>query len=617
MHIRIVLAMLALLLITSCARDVTGELDEAPYPNEVTMVFKTKGNFTSDYFYFLVFNFSQAPEPPATSASATTPSPTISGEDRGRNWELYVMYHDNPTLGPQFVTLQRPNEPTVLGTGDMPADTAGHDLNGDGNIDIVVACKGSDTVEIIHGQREFDIYDPIYFESPQQIEAAAGTAPIRLLTFHLVGTEDDDLLVLYAGDGTGGTLRTLENDGAGVFAASLTDVAIPGTPVDWVFEDFDSNQVPDLAILTEDAGAGSVQILTGSVMNDGEGNEWVEFAITGELAVGANPRELRVGSILGTGSDLIVVDDGGDSGSGTIYLFQSNGDMTFADPATIEVPGTVTSVDTGRLFGQTDDLLYSYIDNGQGYIAMIDNEPETGLTAEPKVLEFWGQPQQVVLAKTNNDNHLDVLIVDGLPGSENQNFFVLRSTRTTPDEQGAAEQFAWEDLDIRYKTGVEPSRITMVDLDADGQEDDLLIPNSANVDGGNSINLFFHLGDTNYTNADVYWTDDPPLQVTSQEWYLSHRIGPNFIELVIDPALFYDLARVAPDSFIVDFMTATSAIDFESNREQLGEVYESLSPVLVVPMTVDHYDDEQLTPRALEIAPTDAADIDDWIIEVL
>jgi hypothetical protein len=82
---------------------------------------------------------------------------------------------------------------------------------------------------------------------------------------------------------------------------------------------------------------------------------------------------------------------------------------------------------------------------------------------------------------------------------------------------------------------------------------------------GGASGTFYHETRHNYTSADIYWTDDQPESIVAQEWYLDHTVGPNFFELVVDPVLFYDLARLPPDSFIVDFMTGTSAIEFDEN----------------------------------------------------
>ncbi len=228
-----------------------------------------------------------------------------------------------------------------------------------------------------------------------------------------------------------------------------------------------------------------------------------------------------------------------------------------------------------------------------------------------QVVSYWHADLGMTLDKASN-----IYIAIGVVGVFSMPLLGIVADR---------EFFGWlerereneEDIElVTYLTGIRPTRIAVVNLDDDGEEDDLLIPNSFDGEGGNSVNLFYGLGKDNYTNADIYWVDMQPQLLSPQQWYLRHSVGPNFFQLVIDPALFWPQSQQPPESFIVDFMTGTRSIVYEDDPEWLGEIRDHLNTPVGVPITVDHFDDEQNSPRALEQIANDSEDIDFWEVEV-
>src|ERR1700681_3268516 len=76
------------MLSAACARDVNGANPVKPYPNQVILQFQTRDVLSPDLYYYFVFNFTET-----STGVDQAPVDQVSGSDRGRNWQLYVMYH--------------------------------------------------------------------------------------------------------------------------------------------------------------------------------------------------------------------------------------------------------------------------------------------------------------------------------------------------------------------------------------------------------------------------------------------------------------------------------------------------------------------------------------------
>jgi len=591
-----------------CARDVTGSATVEPFPSQLTMAFRVRGEIDPTVWYYMVFNFTAAP----STEAAVNPMDFISDENRGRNWELYVMLHRNDQGTDELWTFQRPRLPTVLSTALKPTDCAPADFNGDSRTDIAVACSAGNSVQLIRS-RQVDIYDPVFYDNA--VEINTGTSPLRIFAGEFTGDANQDLLVIFKGAGAGGGfLRVLTGDGAGNFTAG-TDLPLPAVPVDALVDDFNADSKKDLALLTTGTAAAekNIVILTG----DGAGN----FTIGNSYAAGDDPVAIAAGQLDTSNLDLVVADGGVGATGGKARVYLGGGDGTFTVANVLAVSGRCTGVAVGLMYGSLDDIVVCYVDGtGAGQVGVFQNEAASPFQTPDVAVPVSGTPAYVLEMDTTGNGNGNALVVNGAPGSGGTNLFIRRGLRLPGAAPLDPKVFGWDPEPITYLTGLEPSRIRVGDLDSDGKQDDLLIPNSANdPDNGNSINLFFGLGRDNFTNADVFWTDDLPEPLTTKDWYISHTVGPNFFELTIDPGLFYDLAQRPPvvgNGFNVTFMTGTSGIDLVSNLNQQGQIKDVLLRPVNVPMEVGHYDDEQNTPLATNPVPIAAEDIDSWRVEV-
>lgn len=76
-----------LLAMPGCARDAIKGAPELAQSIRISATFAER--LEPDVFYFFVFNFSNAFDPQAS----LRPEPNVSGPDRGRNWEMYIVFH--------------------------------------------------------------------------------------------------------------------------------------------------------------------------------------------------------------------------------------------------------------------------------------------------------------------------------------------------------------------------------------------------------------------------------------------------------------------------------------------------------------------------------------------
>ncbi|MBN2081418.1 hypothetical protein JW859_04330 [bacterium] len=649
-----------------------GDADDIlPDPTKVQIVFRTTGELSPRIWYYMVFNFTKAqPNSTAVMADEDRPRPELSLGNRGRNWELYVLFHPTVNGGSEAWTLQRPRLPSTLKVGRNPVDTAtgyfndgpvydatGALINVAGAItDIAVACRLDNKVQHVFGQ-EPDLTDPIYYETAADIPASIGAeliAPIRVEAAELTGDLLQDLLVLYAGDdGTAGRLRVLAGDGAGGFTAYGADELITGTPLDWTVGTFNADGLTDVAVLVAGEETNEVQLfyrteIPGETEEDDPTYEW---ALSASLPVGDEPVSINQGVLAGAAPDLVVADRGaaGDADLGAdqdvARVFINDDAGLFTPGPTLRVTGEITGVALGELFGSKTDVAVSFFphdesgaretnDSGTplGAIAVFDNETDpVDFAAEAAVVTFVGDPRHLLVYDTasTSTSYDSVVVVDGVADGSvdetHQTMFILPTTR----EAGA---LAWESKLINYLTGaLEPSRIELADFNGDGLANDFIICDSADDDFGNRISLFYSLGRFrpegtsgqyytytrhNYSSADIYWTDNEPEPLGLQEWYISHTVGPNFVELNVDPQLFYDLTDRAPEQIAVDFMTGNSPIEYILNENQLGEVLDHLTAPIMIPIETDFENNNQLMDRIQGTEPDEAARLSTWLVDV-
>jgi hypothetical protein len=597
------------LLLVTCARDVNPDVTEVPYPDQVRIAFSTSQTFSSDYWYYMVFNYSAAPN----TSSALAPLDEVSGVDRATNWEMYIAYHKDPTSGDTLVALQRPRVPTVLATAVNPVDVAVGLATDDAVNDLLVACYAGDTVQLIQGI-DPDPNDPAYFETATTFDT--GPHPLRLDVADYTGDGLADVCIAYAGkDAAPAVLRVLAQTAAGVFAPGV-DTPITDTPISAVVADVSGDTQKDWAILTRNSSTQAMNVRI--YLGDGHGG----FSEAHSFGVDSSAVQLILGQVNGssTGLDLVVAQRGASGGSGSVAIFNGDGTGAFSTGPVQTIDGNVNSVALGGFLETAISSLlvgYTGTDNA-GHVDLLLNNGEQQFTYH-STLTVPTSAAYVTAFDTNADTVPEAVILDGNPATNTGNTLYFVRGKRKLDLVSGKNVFTWDSYLIDYLTGTAPTAVLTQDLNGDGVVD-LLIPNSGTGNNGNSVCVFHGLGHTNYTNADIYWTDDLPNMLDGHEWLLSQSISNNLFDITIDPGVFYDLALLPPEQgrgFNVTFMTATRGIYWDADPNQDGEVRDVLLHPINIPMEVGYQSDEQNEQLAnLQIASDPSADINNWRVEV-
>ena len=206
------------------------------------------------------------------------------------------------------------------GYGAYPVRTA--DLNGDGNIDLVTANRGSDTVSVLlcRGDGTF----------APKADYATGHGAWSVTAADLNGDGKNDLAATNFFDNT---VSVLLNNGDGTFGAK-TDYAAGNGPESVTAADLNGDGKIDLAVADYyDGGSNSVSVL----LNRGDGT----FTLKTSFSAGSSPRCITAADFNGDGRiDLAVAHPGS-----SVSVLLNTGNAAFASP----VHYTATSGETRGL----------------------------------------------------------------------------------------------------------------------------------------------------------------------------------------------------------------------------------------------------------------------------
>ncbi|MDQ3023289.1 MAG: hypothetical protein M3R04_02710 [bacterium] len=641
-HLTLRILLLLALGMTSCARDVNKGQDlEEPFPLQIDLLMDLAQDPTSsanDNWYYFVFNFGTL-----GPTEVTRPTDLIVGPDRGKNWEMYVAFHKDPTTGDEVVITDRRSRipstlPTLAGPVDATAGSFNPDL--DQSTDILIADRDDNAIEMFFGETA-NFRDNVYFETAVVIDN--GPQPLRIFAsspsiggsfgagvtvsgrpeiIDLDGDAKQDAVVIFGGGGAGAFIRPLLSNGDRTFDRGV-ETPVTGIPVDAIIADLDTagtvGGTPDLAILTVDSpgGSGTVRIFTGET--DGS------FAVGPTLAVGTDPVQIAGGSIdPGSDLDLAVANAGDDD----IDVFLGSAGVTFSADSTLAAGGQLRGVSINTMLGTGGDVVFSFDGVESGNVGVYMREAaDTEFAATPITQDIERAAGRLVTFDSGADQRIDVFNLDPATAGTAGNVVIARSERVRA-EGSTTPQFAWAETPIIYPAGNVPTRIVPVDLEGDGDLD-LLVPNSGTQQNGKNLAVYINLGRYQFADFNIYWTDGnltPPQDVFLQPWYLEHTFNANRITLKIDASQFYSLADIPPEEllrgqasrnyFIFDMMSTNAPIDFvNKDDEDLGTVTENFLQPVLVPLNIGHLNNNVTTSQVNTPVSPPERDITDWQVE--
>lgn len=320
--------------------------------------------------------------------------------------------------------------PSYYVTGSDPQKVFCTDIDGDGDIDLVVADNGIGSVTLVknNGDDTFSNWSPI----------VVGQSPYSVFCADLDGDLDMDIVVAVCLDGN--NVAVLRNNGDGTFQSPVHYVA-GADPYDVFCSDLDGDLDMDIAVAN---CSGGLSILK----NNGNGT----FQSAVNYAAGTNPLSLYCADLDGDSDKDIVL---ANFNSSNFSVFRNNGDGTFQSAVNYATEVNPVSVFCANLDGDLD-MDVAITTNGASAISVFKNNGDG--TFQPAVNYPAGiNPHSVFCADLDGDSDIDMAVA-------NSAFDVTISIL----ENNGDGTFKPK---VDYETGYWPSSIFCADMNGDMKKD--------------------------------------------------------------------------------------------------------------------------------------------------
>ena len=232
---------------------------------------------------------------------------------------------------------------SVNPVGNQPESVVVGDFNGDGKLDVAVTHFNTDAVDVLLGNGDGTLQTAVPYPLPTGSKS-------RFLTTG--DFNNDGRLDLAVTDSGVGKLSILLGNGDGTFQPRV-DYNTGTTPLGVVAGDFNGDGRLDLAVAN--GGSNTVSVFLG----DGAGN----FTLTSSPSTGATPLAIAAGDFNNDGNlDLVV----GNSGSATLSILLGDGAGNFSltsSPSTSGVANGVIAVGDFNRDGKLDFAAASFTGN--------------------------------------------------------------------------------------------------------------------------------------------------------------------------------------------------------------------------------------------------------------
>lgn len=274
--------------------------------------------------------------------------------------------------------------PQLLWKSPHLADVSVADLSGDGRPDIAVADRSAGTAIVLLGRADGQVLNSGAY--------LVGTGPETILTGDVDGDGRADVLT-FGRLGSAGTW--LRGRGDGSFDGIPCTLASFGALTALVSEDFDGDEHPDLAAVSEDSGA------LGIFIGLGDGR----FRALPPIDVGRRPRGIAVGDFNQDDKpDLAVAVFGGD----TVAVLLGDGTGHFAAPRHIAVGGGPLAISAGS-FASPISTDLAVVNSLSDSVSILYGD---GHGQFPKVVDqpVPARPSFLIVGDTNQDGNQDLVV---------------------------------------------------------------------------------------------------------------------------------------------------------------------------------------------------------------
>ena len=346
-------------------------------------------------------------------------------------------------------------------TGPNPQSVAVGDFNGDGKPDLAVANDGSTNIAVLLGNGDATFQAAVSY--------GMGGAPPRATDILTTGDFNGDNKLDLAVANSGG-VSVLFGNGDGTFQPAVS-YATGANPESVAAGDFNADGKPDLAV----ASGNGVSVL----LNTGDGT----FQAAVNYGAGGSTGSVVAGDFNGDGkTDLAVATWAGSPASYNVSVLLGDGNGAFQTAVPYVVGSAPYSVTAGDFNGDGKSDLAVATD--VGISVLLGNGDGTFQTAVN--YGAGNQPSFVVAGDFNSDGKPDLAVTDGLSGT----VAVLLGNGDGTFQAG-----------LNVGAGWAPVSVAASDFNSDGKLD-LAVVNSGSPSGG-SVTVLLGAGDGSFTLSPV------------------------------------------------------------------------------------------------------------------
>ena len=328
--------------------------------------------------------------------------------------------------------LVRLTAPATYASDDRRQSVVAHDLDGDGDLDLITASTNADQISVLlnDGQGRFTVV----------INLDVGLQPTAVTAADLDGDGDLDLI---AANWVSNDVTVLLNDGQARFTFGGR-FPVGSGPRSLAAADLDADGYVDLVV------ANAVSQDVAILINLGNG----AFAPAQFIRLGSTARAVVIADLDNNATPDLVVAHGSQV-SGRVTVLSNDGRARFVTRANHRVSVSApTSVAVADLDGNgLADLLIT--DDVTDNLVILFNEGNWGFS-EPHLFAVGGGPQSVTTFDVDADGDLDLAVANG--GSSDVTLLI--------NEGGRQFRFQGD-----FSVGLRALSVTTGDLNGDGADD--------------------------------------------------------------------------------------------------------------------------------------------------